>query len=281
MTSVMTRVPLQTSPHAVFRPGDATDFFELAPALTDAALGAEMARVAYVPQPERLPHYLARAGFRLIRVLDNAGTQAFLAEGESPESGAVMVAAFRGTEVDDPRDLASDADLTFTAWPVGGRVHTGFARAFEPVRVDFLAATSADVPLLITGHSLGAGLATLAATHRPAARVFTFGSSRVGDAAFGTLPGAAAVLRYVNCCDLVARIPAEELGYAHAGRMRFIDAGGGVHEDWSSAQIDAERRRASLCYLEEAPFLRGGVVAREIADHAPVNYSSALLGVRG
>jgi hypothetical protein len=277
----MMRLPYQRSHVAVFRPAQAVDFFALAPAVTDAALAAEMARVAYVPEEERLVLYLGRVGFRLLTRVERGGMQAFVAEGECPESGTTRVVAFRGTDVDDPRDLAADADLTFTNWPAGGRVHAGFARAFALVQGAFLNATEGDGPLLLTGHSLGAGLATLAATLRPHARTLAFGSARVGDAAFAALHGASSVVRYVNCCDLVARIPAEEMGYRHAGRLRFIDAVGDVHEDWSPAQVDAERRRASLHYLEETPYIRGGVVARELADHAAVNYSSALLGVRG
>jgi hypothetical protein len=280
MTAMM-RLPYQTSHRAVFRPAEATDFFALAPASTDVALAVEMARVAYVPEEERLAGYLARVGFQLRSRMDAGGVQAFVAEGECPETGATLLVAFRGTDVDDRRDILTNADVTLTAWTAGGRVHAGYARAFALVRDAFLAATEGGGPLLLTGHSQGAGLATLAATLRPHARTLAFGSARVGDPAFAALPGASAVVRYVNCCDLVARVPGEQLGYRHAGRLRFIDAVGGVHEDWSPAQVDAERRRASLHYMEETPYLRGGVVARELADHAAVNYSSTLLGIRG
>jgi hypothetical protein len=41
---------------------------------------------------------------------------------------------------------------------------------------------------------------------------------------------------------------------------------------------DASRRAQRL---DLGAFLRGTVPLRELADHAPINYSSAVLGVRG
>lgn len=43
------------------------------------------------------------------------------------EDVSTVVVAFRGTEPDDAKDLFADADLRFTPWPAGGRVHAGFA----------------------------------------------------------------------------------------------------------------------------------------------------------
>jgi hypothetical protein len=76
-------------------------------------------------------------------------------------------------------------------------------------------------PLLITGHSLGAGLATLvAATRRDRQpRLITFGSPRVGDADFGSLIDSDSVARFVNCCDLVTRVPPEKFDARHIGPL--------------------------------------------------------------
>lgn len=276
----MTTVPYDASRRALLHPGDATDFFQLAAPTSDAGLAVEMARLSYLKDQTALPAYLDRVGFRLIRSLDRGGTQGFIAEGSSPESGAVTVAAFRGTETDDPTDLFADARFLPTAWSAGGRVHAGFADAFDLVRAEFLAATEDGRTLLLTGHSLGAALATLAATLRPG-RLYTFGSPRVGDSAFVQLPGPAAGVRYVDCCDVVTRVPPEMGIYTHAGRLLFIDRAGALHADWTPARIEQERREASLQYVDLGAFLRGTVAFRELADHAPINYSSGVLGVRG
>ncbi len=275
-----TTVPYDATRRALLHPGEATDFFQLAAPPSDAGLCVEMARLAYVKDQTLLPTYLDRVGFRLIRSLDQGGTEGFIAEGSSPESGAVTVAAFRGTETDDPTDLFTDAEFLPTAWSAGGRVHAGFADAFDLVRAEFLAATGDGRTLLLTGHSLGAALATLASTLRPG-RLHTFGSPRVGDSAFVQLPGPAAGARYVDCCDIVTRVPPEMGIYTHAGRLLFIDRAGTIHSDWPPARIEQERREASAQHVDLGAFLRGTVPLRELADHAPINYSSAVLGVRG
>ena len=69
-----------------------------------------------------------------------------------------------------------------------GKVHLGIATALDFVWDSFKDRISADRPLFITGHSLGGGLATLAAARLSQGRdvhgVYTFGSPRVGDSEF-------------------------------------------------------------------------------------------------
>jgi pimeloyl-ACP methyl ester carboxylesterase len=113
-------------------------------------------------------------------------------------------------------------------------VHRGFAGALEEVweplaaRLDALAAGGRRV--FFTGHSLGAALATMAAARwraravAEAAAVYTFGSPRVGDAAF-VASLACPVFRIVNNNDVVAHVPLPGL-YQHAGQLHLFDASG-------------------------------------------------------
>lgn len=115
-----------------------------------------------------------------------------------------MVLAFRGTEslLSVPADWLTnlDASLAVPDWlPAAGneppKAHRGFLRAYEAVRPTVLAAVEDIRPdrIHVTGHSLGGALATLAAldikTQYPNVRVtmYSFGSPRVGDAAFASL----------------------------------------------------------------------------------------------
>src|SRR4029078_4550286 len=95
----------------------------------------------------------------------------------------LTVLSFRGTEAGKFEDLVSDLNTVQTGFPAGGRVHTGFFRAYQPVHEKIESLWQSRQPsLLITGHSLGAALATLAAIHHSPTALITFGSPCVGDA---------------------------------------------------------------------------------------------------
>jgi predicted lipase len=136
--------------------------------------------------------------------------------------------------------------------------------------------------VMMTGHSLGAAIATLAATRRPPAQLFTFGSPRVGDREFATSAAVVNVphARYVDCADLVARVPPEALGYVHTGTRHYIDRHGKERLTITDAEIQADRVAAEIEYLREFAFKTGVVPARSLADHAPINYLSGVAGLR-
>lgn len=117
-------------------------------------------------------------------------------------------------------------------------VHTGITNAYWSVRSDvnelILAHGGRSKKLFITGHSLGAGLATLAAIDQgyaldrpgsrrfPAQGVYTYGGPRVGNGIFKKLydskrsAGGAVALnthRYVNFNDIVPMAPGDTLAH--------------------------------------------------------------------
>ena len=154
---------------------------------------------------------------------ERTGTQVEIWTSASSTPAAVL--AFRGTEVDDPRDLATD--IFFSQRQLDGAavgmpsmlpdetslVHSGFGRAYGSTRdavhhvlaqLGVLGDGDGDSngdgddsgpALLLTGHSLGGALALLAARELgvplgPRLSVYTFGAPRVGNTAL-----AAEVLR--------------------------------------------------------------------------------------
>src|SRR5262245_57298511 len=136
-----------------------------------------MARLAYVRSRADVEAFLGRVPMSLVHLFDAKGSQGLVAADDT-----TCVVAFRGTETDDPTDLFADVNFRLAPWEPGGQVHEGFATAFRQVEADVRAHLPADRRLLLTGHSLGAALATLAATVWPGDALYTFGSPRVGNA---------------------------------------------------------------------------------------------------
>jgi hypothetical protein len=267
---------------SLYNPASGPNLFELVANPPFACVCAELSRLAYASIDGAAPalrRALAPASLELLATFSVGGAQAFAAR--LPEGQTFLV--FRGTEADDPSDLGTDADFRLVEQaPFPGRVHAGFARSFLgllPELEQFVKDAAVQPPLVLTGHSLGAALATLAASVFPGCRLVTFGSPRVGDAAFANGSLATAVERYVNCSDLVTEVPPGELlGYAHLGQMRYIDRDGGLHHGpVDQAWVSADRAAARLHYFTHYTFVSGNVAVRDLADHAPANYIRALM----
>ena len=195
--------------------------------------------------------------------------------------GSEALLAFRGTRPTAFKDIELDLELLRSSWPEGGSAHHGFIVQFQELRGALMQWRErvGRLPLLISGHSLGAGLATLGATLLKPCTLVTLGSSRVGDADFVSLLSDIPVHRFVNCCDVITRLP-KMLGYAHVGPARYIDRNGTELASPNDDQIAADRRRARWSYLAEYAWRPGNVWLRDAADHAPINYVSAILGER-
>jgi triacylglycerol lipase len=86
--------------------------------------------------------------------------------------------------------------------------------------------------------------------------------------------------RFVDCCDLVTRIPTKEFGYVHVGLLKYIDRNGKLLGSPSDETIHVDRLKASAWYLVRHAFLPGTVFSRDLADHAPINYVSGVMGLR-
>lgn len=164
--------------------------------------------------------------------------------------------------------FALSLEASTVTWPDGGTVHAGVADAFNSVRAkvrDWLAHPR-DMKAVFTGHSLGRALATLAASQWTASNVITFGSPSVGNAAFADTVKADAVARYVDCCDIVTRVPPKMTSYPHVGSALYIEN-----------EIEAARTTAWMAYRRDDAWRIGTVLFRDLADHAPINYERALL----
>jgi len=293
-TTPMPRIRYQSDAQSLFFPGEANDFFPLGVGVSESALCAEMARAAYVKHEspggrDRLSRILRSAGFTVVDHLDVGGTQGFIADGRTSEGEPIRVVAFRGTQSDDPRDLIADLEFWPHAWGDRAKVHHGFAEALTHVHARVTQSiTQAPCRVVVTGHSLGAALATLVASLHKGARLYTFGSPRVGNAAFSEMISPERHWRYVDYVDLVTRVPSPSpfLDYVHVGSAHFIDADGEVHplpdEDIRTRQAAGQRPDLGIgdllrAFRERAISLNRDSAWRDLTDHAPINYVAALM----
>jgi len=275
-------IPYSASREGLFEPCKGGNFFaDGFPLSNEDAICAELSRLAYCKfeadgdASKRVSDTLQRVGLSFTP-FSNQGTQAFLAE-DAKNKRAFLV--FRGTESRDPTDIFTDVKIHFRAWEPRGRVHAGFVDALElvwPAIAEKLVPRK-DWRMLFTGHSLGAALATLAASRRIPEALVTFGSPLVGDADFASLFSQTNIRRYVDCCDIVCRLPPEILKYRHVAKPHYINRAGEILHDPAEAVIRDDEWAARAEYLRYV-FVAGNLASRDLADHAPINYVSAFFG---
>jgi triacylglycerol lipase len=236
------------------------------------------------------------------------GTQGYFA---SQEDFAIL--AFRGTEKDDPKDAVTDISALPVSEPDYStapdepqtalrhlsiiealfhrcRVHHGFQLALNDVweevhqHISGYRRTHPQSEICFTGHSLGAALATLAASRfgGRGASLVTFGSPRTGNQEFCERVGRNAdlgVFRFVNGADPVTHVPLEDPVYRHtAPPLLFIDSSGDIQELASAPAGDWADLAETLEELPQAGFFNNldSQTAADLADHSPARYSIRL-----
>jgi triacylglycerol lipase len=228
-------------------------------------------------------------------------TRAVIAEGH----GAIII-AFAGTDPLIPANWITDFDVGFR-FRFNKRVtppalHSGFEKAYRSVagKVAETLAKRTETPVLITGHSMGAALAVIAADEflsekklRPHA-VYAFGMPRVGGKDFAqryndTLGHI--TYRLVHGADIVATVPPSSLGFRHVGRLVRCARGSYFAPDQPTSEFSDEPQFGNslisglrqgvrdLFALRLQPFFRddalgrmSGLLAPPIADHLPDRY---------
>jgi hypothetical protein len=269
---------------ALYHPGLRDTLFQSGQAYSPLQLAVEAARLAYYPaehsasERARLEEALARAGFSGLSLFSdaNSGAAAFAAR---RDGDGVALLAFRGTEPDDYRDLITNLRANLVAWPESaGRAHNGFAVAVRALRPQILRWIEDAKPdankLILTGHSLGAAMATLAATIWRPAWLATFGSPRVGDAALIATVGARHIVRLIDCCDAVTDVPPELGGYIHLESSTYLTRDARAVENPARSFVMSDRARARADYsLQYSWRFWRNVSIRDLADHALINYA--------
>ncbi|MBP9854688.1 MAG: lipase family protein [Candidatus Omnitrophica bacterium] len=200
--------------------------------LTNALCLAEASALAYEPSSVIKAMTIKQWGMKRCDCFDQNDTQVFIAGNDD-----IILLSFRGTASNE--DWMTDSKTRLIPYKKG-RVHRGFNEAFSLTK-DWVKRTITEYDdriqsLWVTGHSLGAALATLAVDYLidkenlfTVNGLYTFGSPRVGDRKFAENFDDGIkhrTFRFVYDEDVVTRVPPRILGYEHVGTVRYIDRKG-------------------------------------------------------
>ena len=278
-----------TTWEALVNPGKADEYFDIQniPRLQAKTAGyshttawwlAEISRLIYNPDGQAREYFLENVGLHERVFVSRGGTQCAIIEQLLDDNDErVYVLVFRGTS--EFNDWVTDLKVFPLEWCKGGRVHRGFAEALDQVWCDlneFL--NGIEGPVFYTGHSLGAALATLAASRRKPYGLYTFGSPRVGDRKFGKTLSGFNRFRIVNNRDVVTTVPPSigPLKFCHIGELRYTTHRDKRPKEEGKSPVNSE-------FINEANNFRVGKNLRRftdppefLSDHAPINYVAHL-----
>lgn len=130
--------------------------------------------------------------------------------------GALTVIGFRGTSFSrsDRRAYRTNMSTDLVPWMGPGLVHAGYHQAMWQIVAALHRERVSGAKIILTGHSMGAALAVLAARFLGASRVHTFACPRIGNRDFAqNIIRHVRIIRYVNRGDFVSRLPFRGLVY--------------------------------------------------------------------
>ena len=185
------------------------------------------AQIAYMDEAEAKPHY-NKLGYTHHKFIEKDGAQCHAVWNEEE-----FVLCFRGTEPDEFSDIKADLNALPDKGQSGGWVHNGFQNEVEKIwqQVRLAIVNVGYKRFFVTGHSLGAAMATIATSRlkKDVHCLFTYGSPRAGTRSFVksfNVPH----YRHVNNNDIVTSVPFAVLGYKHHGDIQYINYYGNIRK---------------------------------------------------
>jgi triacylglycerol lipase len=190
-----------------------------------ALVAAKLSAIAYKTETQAVKE-AKKMGFPWAKLISRDGAEVLVAKDRND-----LWFAFRGTEPSKLNDVMADLNVIKQAAVAGGKVHGGFQKEVNDLWMDVLAEIEHNDQLKVrkdvymTGHSLGAAMATISATRYQPHELYTFGSPRVGGPRF-IKNIKCPHYRFMNNNDIVCRIPPAWLGFRHHGEMIYFDRNG-------------------------------------------------------
>jgi len=203
---------------------------------------------------------------------DSGNAQCAIITSNKDVKNSFAVLVFRGTS-GKLENWIHNFNVFPSKWPSGGWVHKGFKKVFDGIWDDIhTALLSINRPIFYTGHSLGAALATLAASLKPPRSLYTFGSPRVGNTAFIHSLKGIQIYRVINSGDIVSSTPPSliPIKFFHAGESYYLN-----HKHHHNISTDGFEEEST--YKHPIHFRRWfPYPPKFLASHAPINYTSFL-----
>lgn len=244
---------------------------------------AEFSKLAYEDGPG-IEQECKRLGFDDCRFFDNKGAQAFVTFDDK-----VIVVCFRGTD-GEIADWLNNIKVKLTTWK-WGKVHQGFQGHLINVwddriypHVTALLEEREERKIWITGHSLGAAMATLATARLVEAGsgakiggLYTFGQPKTANRKFAKefdqKRGLKAIsFRFVHNNDVVPKIPFTTFivfKYKHIGTFVYFNRNKRWKRNWGWLRIQSDGVAGRVISRIRNPFrlATDGLVDHRIQDY--------------
>ena len=226
---------------------------------------ANIAAITY-DDPKTAKTKFNAIGCTIVEFFDIDNAQAYLLK----NNDGIHVLSFRGTEVTEPSDILADLKAGKNIEPVGGKIHVGFKGEINKLWPTIQKSVANINSLYVTGHSLGAAMATIAAGRMQSKVIslITFGSPRVGNKEY---VNSLTIKHYrvQNNCDDVTKVPFLLMGFAHHGTHMYLNYYGAFRNLTPWQQIKDMVRSRAKAYTKGQKFLGA-------YDHMMDNYIAKL-----
>ena len=190
-----------------------------------AKLCATLSKNTYNDDTTKTRQQFTDLGFPNIKFFNNSSSQAYVVHNKKE-----IYVIYRGTELDEIKDITRNGMIWPTRGQKQGRVHSGFAEATDKIWDQLNSYLKEEVQkykmadaVIFTGHSLGGAMAIISAARSDyIADIYTFGAPRAGNREYSRNIKSRSY-RITNGHDIIPLI-LPPIGYHHGGiEYRMFD----------------------------------------------------------